>query len=121
MLDVAILGAGGRLSRNVSRRVRQFFDSARLKGLAAHAANALFLASLGARSGLHDLPCTGIVVGDRELVARLGRLVGLGLGHLRGDGRFADAPDSDLAGLCVNGRDRAVAALVGDVADGTRP
>ena len=56
-------------------------DLARLQHLAADLADALLAAGLGARGFLHGLPRPGIVIGDRQLVAGLGRLVGIRLGE----------------------------------------
>lgn len=80
-------------------------DLARLQHLAADLADALLAAGPGARGFLHGLPRPGIVIGDRQLVAGLGRLVGIRLGDLRGNDRLADALDGDLAGRGVDGRD----------------
>lgn len=80
-------------------------DRLGLDDLVAGGAAQLLLARLGARGLLHGLPRPGIVIGDRQPAAGLGRLVGIRLGDLRGNDRLADALDGDLAGRGVDGRD----------------
>lgn len=104
-LPLARLGAGDLLCDDpLAVLVPLRGDLVRLQHLAADLADALLAAGLGARWFLHCLPRPGIVIGDRQLVAGLGRLVGIRLGDLRGNDRLADALDGDLAGRGVDGR-----------------